>query len=226
MQTFDLTGHKLPKLTDKFRPRADASILSMIVQNAWNAYAEEVRQPLADSALREAITVQLESLYPAADMDVLARYGFTDSRDKVTVRIWRPEGGPIGGGWHKAAFVELTRPVRVSSRGGDLTTPAPWYLEPDLGLTEEGKASLEKYGSSWEKHAAEIAAHLRRCVAAEYVEAFNRYAEAQEAYAAEYRTVTDWPAQVKNESGDYPTWEALADAFPVTGRYLRARIAA
>lgn len=221
MQLTDLTGRKLPRLADRFRPRADPPLLSAIVQNAWTIYADELKQAVSDSAMREALTVQLETLYPASDMDTLERYGFASTRDRVTVRIWRPEG--VGGSWSRMASVELTRPVRVSSRGGELSTPAPWYFEPDLGLKD--RSALEKYGTTWEAHQADIAAKLRRCVAPEYVETFNRIAEAVEAQAREYRSVTAWPANVKAKTGEFPTWGEIADAFPVTGNYLRTLIA-
>jgi hypothetical protein len=49
--------------------------------------------------------------------------------------------------------------------------------------------------------------------------------EAQNAFRFEYRQAINWPKEYKEQNGKWPTWEEIANQFPVIGAYIRSLVA-
>lgn len=206
------------KLTDHFRPRADAHTLSTQLQAAWAAEQRKLTDQCAALGVSEAVAAHLEARYPAADMAILKRYGVAKEIESIGVRTYSPETAC----WDEVVSVQLPRPVLTPGAygKGEVYVGGPrWSREPDRGLTAEYRAKLtpEDWAAHCEDQDDREAARLPEAVEPY----FAAVAAARKAYRAEYRVVTDWPAQRKAETGAYPTWAEIAARFPdVLGAYL------
>lgn len=79
------------KLTNKYRPKADAQLLRDLTQEAWDAHYAEHFPEAEQAEITGKIATLLERRFPPADMAVLAKYGQASSVTDVSVNIYHPE---------------------------------------------------------------------------------------------------------------------------------------
>lgn len=178
------------KRDTRFKPRADAGVLSAHIQYAWQQESDRVASETDQERVKEAISAHFEALIPSADMDVLVRYNCVGYYDRCSVRVYdrQAEGGKYG----EVFGVDLTRKVPSVGTGGYgcLTICA---CEPAWGE----KTPLRELDSY-----------------------FAGLLAARKAYKMEYKASASFPSDYKNEFGIYPTWGEIEDKFPVLGKYL------
>src|SRR6185437_1081961 len=79
-------------LQARFKPRAEALLLSQLVQTAWQDYQDQIASPERQAEVAETITRYFETLIPAADFEVLERYGCIAYHDHCNVRVYDGSG--------------------------------------------------------------------------------------------------------------------------------------
>lgn len=209
----------LPQPTERFGPRKHAAILSCAIQDAWQAYQQaNIITPEDSARVATRLCVQVKELYPAADMDVLKRYGRTNLADRVSVTIHN------GADYSQRVMLELPENVRVPGRAWPtLTACAPVWGPPDYGLTKNELVRLQKEEDRWLEHLTYCERHNRHRVPDDLNPFFAAIVRARQEFKAEYHEATNWPANVKGELGRYPTWQEIADRFLVLGGWLRTQ---
>src|SRR4051794_2940297 len=98
----------LPKAKAVFKPRADAGILSRLVQDAWKEYEATNFSPDERARVARAVSDHVKSLYPLQDMQFLARYGCATELKYVSVRVHD------GNDWTNSFGIELPEPILVA----------------------------------------------------------------------------------------------------------------
>ncbi|MEH3107116.1 MAG: hypothetical protein PGN09_07500 [Sphingomonas fennica] len=94
-------GIPVPPSGAAYRPQADQDLLKRLAQAAACAHEIEQLPAAAGVAVGEAIAAALEASHPAADIQVLARYGLTKPTRSVAVMLERP------GDYQAPTWVEL-----------------------------------------------------------------------------------------------------------------------
>jgi hypothetical protein len=195
------------KATSRFKPRADAYKLSRLVQIAWREYQEAMLPASERARVSEALACFLEASHPG-----------TRAVSNVDVAIY-DAGSPQP---FEARFaIKLPREITIGGHADTgLTACAPRAtqdpccgLEPSYWarLTKQDRADIRRNCEDRERH----------YVPEDCNAYFARLLSARKAYDAEYREVTAWPAVARATLGEYPTWEEIANRFPVLGGYLR-----
>ena len=183
-------------LQARFKPRAEALLLSQLVQTAWQDYQDQIASPERQAEVAETITRYFETLIPAADFEVLERYGCIAYHDHCNVRVYDGSGernryGELLAPYREAFGVELPRKVPVLGTGG-YGYPSFAACEPEWGTSP--LRELDSY--------------------------FAALLAARKQYKAEYKASNQWPLEYRKENGKYPTWGEIASRFPVLGNHL------
>jgi hypothetical protein len=181
----------------RFRPRADAGLLSKLVQIAWTEYQEAIASKEEQDKVAEIIATYFETKIPPADFEVLSRYNCIAYHDSCNVRVYdygeRNAYGETLAPYREVFGIELPRKVPVLGTGG-YGYPSLTACEPEWG-TNTPLRELDAY--------------------------FGGLLRARKQYKAEYKQSTDFPTEYKATKGEYPTWGEIEDQFPVLGAYLR-----
>jgi hypothetical protein len=211
----------IPKSEDRFRPRADAALLSRLVTDAWQNYQNRMFDTAERDRVAEIVAAHLELLYPADDMAVLSRYGVAQTLKSISVRMWNPDQHL----WDQTTSVDLPRPILAPSSEHGLYVGGAWHSRlPNYGCTQayrdaqtpEQWAELVDYHDDSER---------RRIP--EIVEPwFARIVEARKAHRAEYAQTTEFPSKFHAETGRYPRWRDIETAHPILGAYIATQRAA
>lgn len=179
----------------RFKPRAEAGLLSKLVQEAWQDYQDRIASKEQQAEVAEAVARYFEQAISSSDLEVLSRYNCVAWHEKANVRVYdasRPEGP-----YAEAFGVELPRKVPCVGTGG-FGYPSIVACEPEWG-TKTPLRNLDGY--------------------------FAELLNARKQYFAEYKESTAWPAEHGKEHGQYPTWGEIADRFPVLGDWLKTHSA-
>ena len=181
---------------DKFKPRADAGLLSRLIQEAWGQYQDSIADASAQAKVAERIARHFETLIPSSDFEVLERYEVVAYHDHCKVRVYDNNTEDVAK-YREAFGIQLPRKVPVLGSGG--------YCYPSLVACEPewGKSPLRELDSY-----------------------FASLLTARKAYQAEYKASGLFPQQHKAVTGGYPTWGEIEDAFPVLGGFLKRQRAA
>jgi hypothetical protein len=175
----------------RFRPRADAGLLSKVVQQAWQDYQDRIASPARASEVAETIAHHFETLIPAPDFEVLERYKCIAWHDHCDVRVYDHDTKDAAK-YQNAFGIELPRKVPVCGASG-YGYPSLTACEPEWG-THTTLRVLDSH--------------------------FTSLLTARKQYKAEYKESTNWPSEYGKEHGQYPTWGEIEDRFPVLGAYL------
>lgn len=180
----------MPNRKDRFKPRAEAGLLSKLIQEAWGAYQDSVASPEEQARVGEAIAVYYETLIPASDLEVLGRHNCVAHHDRCNVRVY--DRNATDGAYAEAFGVELPRKIPVVGKNG-YGYPAICACEPEWG-TKSPLRAFDPY--------------------------FAGLLALRKAYLAEYKASGVFPQEHKAATGEYPTWGEIEDRFPVLGAYL------
>lgn len=177
----------------RFKPRADAALLSRLVQEAWQDYQERIANPARLVEVAEIIAQHFETLIPAGDFEVLSRYNCIAWHDHCNVRVYDHNTEDVAK-YREAFGVELARKVPVLGTGG--------YGYPSLTACQPMSDNNS----------------LR-----ELDEHFATLLMARKQYQAEYKVSQNWPSEYGKEHGQYPTWGEITEKFPVLGDWIKKR---
>jgi hypothetical protein len=214
-----VTAAQVPNAKSRFKPRADAGVLSALLQNTWTAVNARLEAERDAADVGETVAAHLERIYPADDMAVLTRYGAAKSITEISVRIYNAATEH----WDINVRVDLPRSVVTPGHYGATEVQAcgrRWSREEGRGLTEIGRADLATYNTTWEQYCARQDAHEASMLPEHVEHFFTAVVEAREAHHAEYRQTTNWPADRKAATGEWPTWGEIEEAFPTLGEYI------
>lgn len=215
-----IADYQIPAATARYQPRKQDGILSDIVQFAWEAYAAAMLPEWEREATGLMLASELEARTPAADLDVLRRYGFTETRETASVRMYDSTSQR----WDQKAGIPLPRKVEVPKGGGWFQACGPRYSErPDRGITPAYEAELRAEPGAFEKFCADQVERESIGVPRELDAFFQRILNARIAQREQYRAATGWPAIQRAEKGAYPTWAEIEARFPFIADYLAKR---
>jgi hypothetical protein len=82
-------------IKNRFKPRAEASLLSRLVQEAWQDYQDRIAPAARQAEVAERIARHFEQAIPPADMEVLVRYKCVAWHDRCNVRVYDAEGEDV-----------------------------------------------------------------------------------------------------------------------------------
>jgi hypothetical protein len=188
-------------LKARFKPRAEAGLLSRLVQEAWQDYQDRIANIDRQKEVAETIARYFEALIPAADFEVLSRYNCIAWHDKTSVRVYDSETEDIAK-YREAFGVELPRKVPVFGSGG-YGYPSGVACEP-LDLREPNDPTKTRF-----------------TLPTELDPYFAELLKARKQYYREYKKSTRWPFEYSKEHGKYPTRNEIAEQFPVLSTWLR-----
>lgn len=212
---YDLSHHAIPKATARFRPRADADLLSRAVQNAWELYHERLKAQAAELQVAEKLLARIKERYPLADMQVLDRYGCAHLVTSTGVHLYNPATSR----WDGTTEVQLPEAVMIPDRYGHIFSTGPhWSEEPLLGMKQSYYDTQTP--EEIEEHRLSLVASEERRVPRDTQPYFDEILRAQHAYKAEYRMATNWPADIKTIKGQWPTWAEIEEFFSILGGYM------
>ena len=174
----------------RFKPRAEAGLLSKLVQEAWQDYQDRIANVERQAEVAERLAQYFEQVIPAADLEVLSRYKCIAWHDRCNVRVYDAETQDVAK-YREAFGVELPRKVPAVGTGG-FGYPSIAACEPEWGNSP--LRELDAY--------------------------FAGLLKARKQYQEEYKQSTAWPTDRRNETGQYPTWEEIGNQFPVLGNFL------
>jgi len=184
----------LMNLKSRFKPRAEAELLSRLVQEAWQDYQDRIASKDRQAEVAETIARYFERAIPTNDLEVLKKYGCVAYHDRCNVRVYDAETEDVAK-FRETFGVELPRKVPVVGAGGG------------------GYASLSA-----------IASPGREVPLPELDGYFEELLKARKQYQREYKESMAWPAEEgKSQEGKYPTWGEIAERFPVLGEWLKRR---
>lgn len=180
-------------LKSRFKPRAEASLLSRLIQEAWGDYQGRIASAERQAEAAERISNYFETLIPAADFEVLSRYNCIAWHDHCNVRVYDAQTDDVSK-YREAFGLELPRKVPVLGTGG--------HGYPSLAACEPNRKSplpnLDPY--------------------------FLTLLTARKQYKREYKASVSWPAEYAQEhNGQYPTWDEIAEKWPVLGEWLKTK---
>jgi hypothetical protein len=208
----------IPKPSDRYRPRADALILSKLVTDAWQDYQSCMFDAAERDRAAEIVAIHLETLYPAADMAVLSRYGVAQTLNSIGVRMWNPEQRL----WDQTTSVALPRLVLAPSSENGLYVGGAWHSRlPNYGVT--GNYRARQTPEQWAELVAYHDESERRRLPESVEPWFARIVEARAAYRAEYAQTTDFPEKFHTTASQWPRWSDIETAHPILGAYVAAR---
>jgi hypothetical protein len=183
-------------LKARFKPRAEAGLLSRLVQEAWQDYQDRVASAARQAEVAERIARYFEERIPAGDFEVLQRYGCIAWHDLANVRVYDAATDDVAK-YREVFRVELPRKIPVVGTGG--------YGYPSLTCCEPVEVTEARATSPLRDLDGYFFALL--------------YARKQ--YQREYKASQAWPAEYgKANGGKYPTWGEIAERFPVLGEWL------
>lgn len=206
----------VPKATASFKPRADAGTLSAAVQAAWREYETDNFSAEERASVAVAVSEHIRGLYPIQDMTLLARYGCASPEDHVSVRVHD------GKDFAQSFGIKLPEPILVACNSCSMAyySGGPWFSkDPARGVSAKYRAGMSEI--EWSKFCDDQDATERTRIPEALEPYFQKLLAARALVNAEYRTAVDWPAQFKAQTGNFPTWEQIAEHFPVLGGYLR-----
>ena len=181
-------------LKSRFKPRADAGLLSRLVQEAWQDYQDRIASKERQAEVAETIARYFEGQIPPADFEVLERWGCVSWHECCNVRVYDAQTEDVAK-FREVFRVELPRKVPVVGAGG--------YGYPSLSA---------------------IASPGREVPLPELDGYFEELLKARKQYQREYKESMAWPAgEGKSQEGKYPTWGEIAERFPVLGEWLKRR---
>jgi hypothetical protein len=208
----------IPKPSDRYRPRADAALLSKLMTDAWQDYQNRMFDAAERDRVAEVVAAHLEALYPAADMAVLSRYGVAQTLTSIGVRIWNPEQRL----WDQTTSVALPRPVLAPSSEHGLYVGGAWHSRsPNYGCTQAYRDAQTP--EQWAELVAYHDDSERRRLPESVEPWFARVVEARAAYRAEYAQTTKFPEIFHAEELQWPHWSDIEAAHPILGAYIAAR---
>lgn len=209
------------KLTNRFRPKTDASTLHQLNDRAWQAISDRLKAQFT-AKIGELLATHLERLYPPADMEFLAQYGCAITRDAANIQVRLPDGDR----WEHYVSIELPRAVKVASSYHGLFTGGPRFSrDTNRGVNAETRAEIEAGANdtfpSWEKFCADQDEKEARQVPESAEEFLYELVRQKQNYNRDYRRLSDWPKERKQQTGQYPTWDEIAAEFPVVGKEIK-----
>lgn len=197
-------------LKARFKPRAEAGLLSQLVQEAWQNYQDRIASTSRQAEVAERVARYFETLIPEADFEVLSRYNCIAWHDHCNVRVYDGSGEKGADGYTLAPYrksftIRLPRKIPVLGTGG--------YGCPSLVA---GEPAILR-GEPEQVTAARAASPLR-----DLDPYFLELLTMRKQYQREYKASTAWPAEYsKANSGEYPTWGEIAEKFPVLSEWLQ-----
>lgn len=208
------------KLTDVFRPKADAAALREFNQIAWTARSEALSERLKIEA-GEILAAHLESLYPPEDMRVLTKYGCAQTRNVAEMRVRVPSSDR----WSEQIGVPLARAVIVPSSYNGLYCGGPRFSKrPGNGvnqeIAEEIKAGRHHTFKSWDAFLEDQQRRERERIPEVLEPLIFELVSTRLEYKADYNEISQWPKEYRTKHGVYPTWAEIAKRFPVAGAYI------
>jgi hypothetical protein len=178
-------------LKSKFKPRAEAGLLSQLVQSAWQDYQNRIASAERQAEVAEIVACYFEKLIPTNDFEVLKKYNCIAYHDHCNVRVYDAETEDPAK-YRETFGIQLLRKVPVLGTGG--------YGYPSLVMCEPWRGDTK---------ALELDGY------------FLSLLTARKQYKKEYKASTNWPAEYGKEHGQYPTWGEIAEKFPILGDWLR-----
>lgn len=213
-----IADYSIPAARARFMPRNDANTLSSVIEHGWQTY-QQTHFPQAErDAVGEACAQHIER-FPAADLDTLRRYGFTETVENLSVTIYNARTDR----WDNTAGIPLPRKVEVpkgfarSSSGG-----MKWSRERGRGVTPEYQAEMIADGK-WQAFCDDQDRRDAAGLPESLTPYFRRIVDLRNAYRDQYQAIDAWPAAVKAATGRYPTWLEIEIEFPFVGEYLASR---
>lgn len=203
----DMSYHKIPAPSAAFRPKADATLYWHLCENAFAVWYHEQFPVDRVAAVGAAITAKLESIYPRADMEVLAKYGAAEIITEDVVAN---------------STVILSRPVLVPDSRKSLWTGGPRFTEAnDYGLLPELRDRDPESYARYRAH--NIQANIDAApfqVPAETQSFFAAVKVARDLYTHLHKESRDFPTIFREARGRYPTWLEIAAEYSVIDDYL------
>lgn len=181
-------------LKTRFKPGAEAGLLSRLVQDAWQDYQDRIASTTKQAEVAETIARWFETRIPAAELEVLEKYNCIAWNDRCNVRVYDAETDAVAK-YREAFGIELPRKVPAVGTGG-YGYPSLTACEPEtLRGAESQSRDLDAY--------------------------FLNLLKMRKQYYREYKASVAWPAEYGKEHGKYPTWGEIAERFPVLGERLK-----
>lgn len=116
-------------LKSRFKPRAEAGLLSQVVQAAWQDYQDRIASAEQQAEVAEIIARYFERAIPTNDLEVLKKYNCIAWNDRCNVRVYDHNTTDVAK-YREAFGVELTRKVPTVGGGGygypSLAACEPW----------------------------------------------------------------------------------------------------
>lgn len=229
-------AHEIPAPQLRYMPKKHGPFASRLLDAAWKAHEQRQFPQAERDRIGEVIAAELERRNPAADMDVLARYGLTEIEgapvlerkyrdgfgagyDEIDTGRRRPVHVAVSDGDSSTSCgIEIPRSVRVARHGARLWANAVRYSEqPDLGLTDKTRAEMAESGEL-EAYIADHRAREALYLPREVDPFFQRIMDLRRAYREQYETFHTWLDG--HRGGKYPTWAEIEGQFPFVGEYL------
>src|SRR5271170_2023471 len=187
------------KLMDRFRPKADRELLCSLNAEAWQARIQAVLES-RKAEVCERLAQHLEALYPAEDMQLLARYKCTVERKEVNVQVRTPDSDR----WNQSVGIELSRAVMVASSYAGLFCGGPRFsLMKTRGVTAEHRREIEaghyRDTPTWEAFCGKQDRQEAERVPVDLEPFFFAVVAERSRFNAEYRQILAWPVEYKQE---------------------------
>jgi len=182
----------MPNRKDRFKPRAEASLLSRLIQEAWGEYQDSIASKADQDRIGEILAAQFEAAISPSDLEVLTRWKCVSYPDRCNVRVYNADAEH--GKYAEAFGLDLPRKIPVIGNGG--------YGYPSLAACEPFETPKDGR------------------VPADLDPYFAGLLAARKAYIAEYKASRTFPSDHKEATGQYPTWGEIEDRFLVLGKYL------
>lgn len=180
-------------LKARFKPRAEADLLSRLVQKAWQDYQDRIASGEKQAEVAESIARYFEAIIPVNELEILKKYNCIAYHDRCNVRIYDSETEDVAK-YREAFGIDLPRKVPCVGTGG-YGYPHIAACEPEWG-TGTPLRELDSY--------------------------FAELLKARKQYQREYKASTNWPAEYgRTNGGRYPTWGEIAERFPILGEWLQ-----
>lgn len=183
-------------LKARFKPRAEASLLSQLVQAAWQDYQDRIASPERQAEVVERIALHFEQAIPVEELEVLKKYNCIAWHDRCNVRVYDANTEDIAK-YREAFGVQLSRKVPCVGTGG-YGYPSLTACEPEALREAKSQSQL-------------------RDLDGYFLDLLN----ARKQYQREYKASMSWPNEYGKARGKYPTWGEIAERFPVLGEWLK-----
>jgi hypothetical protein len=209
------------KLTDKYRPKADRALLHKLNDLAWQEISDKLAERV-QTKIGAVLAAHLENLYPPADMEFLSQYDCASTRDEAHIQVRLPDGER----WEHHVSIELPKTIQVPRSYNGLFAGGPRFSrQKNRGVNAKTRAEIEagecRGFANWEAFCADQDASEARRVPEEIEPFLYEIVETKQAYRRDYRRLETWTAEWNRMAGDWPTWEKIADEFPVVGEKIK-----